>query len=140
VQSETSAHVELHALPAQPMYPRHAVVPPPWVHAPAPSHVIVAINWAGDPLLPGTQVGGEPQGVPATQSSQAPPLHLPSVPQVEAASAVHTLRGSGAPSAAGLHTPVPPPPACWSDASHAMHAPVHGPSQQTPSTQEPVAH
>ena len=78
------------------------------------------------------------QTVPEGQRSQAPPEHLPSVPQVEAAVAAHRPRGSVA---AFLALPqVPSAPDCLSAAEHASQAPLHAALQQTPSTQKALAH
>jgi hypothetical protein len=78
-----------------------------------------------------------PHTVPDGQSLQAPPLHLPSVPQVDAAVAAQRSRGSLLPSVATLHVPFTPP---VSAAEQAWQASVHILSQQNPSTQKVLAH
>ena len=76
---------------------------------------------------------GLPHPLPRGQFSQTPPLHLPSVPQVDAGVAVHTPRGSVVPSVTEAQFPLRPP---VSAAEHAWHAPSQGLSQQKPSTQK----
>jgi len=69
--------------------------------------------------------------VPITCLRQAPaPLHVPSLPQVDAAAAGHwPATTGGAPAETGEHVPV----------LHAMHVPVHAVLQHTPCTQKPDA-
>jgi hypothetical protein len=107
----------------------HALVAP-CEQAPRPLQVPAAV-W-----LPVEQDAGL-QTVPAAHSSQAPPLHLPSVLHVDAGIAKQSPRGSSVPFVAAAHTPSVPP---VSAAEHAWHAPVHAVSQQSPSAQKPLAH
>jgi hypothetical protein len=68
--------------------------------------------------------------VPAACRRQAPlPSHMPSRPQVDAASAAHSLRGS-VPALAGMQAPSAPV------ALQVMQRPVHAVWQHTPSTQK----
>ena len=69
--------------------------------------------------------------VPVTCLRHAPaPLHVPSLPQVDATAAGHWLATTGgAPAATGEHVPVP----------QLMHVPVHAELQHTPCTQKPDA-
>src|SRR6187397_2549854 len=64
------------------------------------------------------------------------PLHIPSWPQVQAASCAHSLSGSVPPMTGAQ---VPSAPAVLL-AAHALHAPLQAESQLTPSTQKPVLH
>ena len=76
-----------------------------------------------------------PHSVLEGQSSQAPALHLPSVPQVDSVVVTHTARGSALPSIAGPQTPSVPPVFA---AEHAWQALSHAASQHTPSMQNPL--
>ncbi len=89
--------------------------------------------------VPPEQVGLA-QSVAEAQSWQAPVWHVPSVPQLDIMLTEHTPWGSAMPLTDWLHVPVPPPPACWSDAAQATHAPVQAVLQQNPSAQKPLWH
>jgi hypothetical protein len=116
-----------HAAPLHAYSPHETGVP--GLHVPAPSHAGAAcIPFEHDPA---------PQDVVAGQSAHPPPLHLPSVPHVEAAVATQMPRGSTVPSIALAHVPLAPPVRA---AVHASHALVHAASQQNPSTQNPLVH
>ena len=69
--------------------------------------------------------------VPVTCLRHAPaPLHVPSLPQVDAAAAGHwPATTGGSPAETGEHVPL----------LHAMHVPVHAVLQHTPCTQKPDA-
>jgi hypothetical protein len=99
------------------------VAPAPQVPAPSHARAAVSVPPAHDAVA---------QTVPEGQSRQLPLVHLPSVPQVEAAVAAQTPRGSAEPSITAPHVPSVPP---LSAAEHAWQAPVHAVEQQTPSTQ-----
>jgi hypothetical protein len=105
-----------------------AVVPA--THAPAPLQV-EALVW----VLPLHDWAR--QTVPEAQSWHAPLWHVPSVPQVAAAVAMHTPRGSAVPFVAVLQVPFTPP---VRSAEQAWQAPVQATLQQTPSTQKPLVH
>src|SRR5262245_21733214 len=76
-----------------------------------------------------------PQSAPAAVTAHAPPgPHTPVVPQEPGPSSAQS--GSAAFSARASQTPSKPPP--LAAALQPMHAPSHGVSQQTPSTQRPV--
>ena len=98
----------------------------PAVQTPAPSQVLAALS------VPLAQPAAW-QVVPAACLRQAPaPSHMPSFPQVDAASASQSLRGS-VPAAADEHVPtLPTAPQVW-------QVPVQAVLQQTPSTQKPLA-
>jgi hypothetical protein len=75
--------------------------------------------------------------VPAIQRRHAPaPSHVPSNPQLSVDSCMHSLPGS-VPAVTGRHRPSAAP---VSAPAHALQPPVHAVSQQTPSTQLPLAH
>jgi hypothetical protein len=97
---------------------------------PAPSQVRAGVYV--DPLQDsGTQV------VPEVYRRQAPaPSHWPSSPQLSAVSAVHSSSGSVPPLTARQRPFVAPVFVL----AQALQAPVHADSQQTLSTQLPVAH
>jgi hypothetical protein len=98
------------------------------VHAPEPLHAVV-LCWPTEHDVAHT--------VPDGQSRQRPPLHLPSVPQLDAAVTAHSPRGSVVPFEATPHVPFAPP---VSAAAHAWHAAAHAVLQQNPSTQKPLTH
>jgi hypothetical protein len=76
------------------------------------------------------------QTVLAAHSRQAPPpSHMPSAPQVDCAVLAHSLSGS-VPAVIVRHSPLACPVFAL---AHAMHALEHPDSQQTPSTQLPLA-
>jgi hypothetical protein len=83
---------------------------------------------------PPAQVSGL-QLVPALYLRQPPaPSHVPSLPQLAAPRSTQTARGSAAPAATAVQVP-------GADANAQLwHAEVHALSQQTPSTQNPLAH
>ncbi len=110
-------------------YGVHGVVVPA-VHAPLPLHNAADVS---DPAAH----DDAPHTVPAGQSSHAPALHLPSVPQVAGVAAVHSPRGSAVPSVASEQVPFVPP---VRDAAQAWQAPLHAVWQQNPSTQKPLVH
>jgi hypothetical protein len=113
------------------VYGLHGVIAPPWLQAPLPLQVSAAV------CVPLVQEAAT-QTVPLGQSAHAPPLQLPSVPQVDAAVAMQMLRGSG-----WLFAALPQWPVlgnCWSDPRHAWHALVQALLQQTPSAQKPLVH
>ncbi len=73
--------------------------------------------------------------VPGAYVRQPPvPSHLPSVPQEAAPWSVHTFRGSLDPAGMGVQVPMAV------DSAQLRQLPAHAESQQTPSTQNPVAH
>jgi hypothetical protein len=99
-------------------------------------HVPLPLQFrSGVSMLP--EQPGAAHCVDEDQSSQAPPLHLPSSPQLDIEVLVHTPRGSGISFVAALHVPFmatccfPPP--------HAWQALVQAMLQQKPSTQNPLA-
>jgi hypothetical protein len=116
-------------------YAPHELVVPPWLQLPPPSQVFAVV------CMSAAHVGAA-HVVPLGQSSQAPLWQRPSVPQVDCAVIMHAVWfiGEAIPLRDGLHVPEPPPPACWSDAAHAVHAPVHALLQQKPSAQKPLEH
>ena len=80
----------------------------------------------------------DPHDVLDAYSAHAPPpLHVPVVPHVDDACCAHSASGSS-PAPTFPQTPLPPLP--FFAALHAWHAPVHGESQQYPSTHRPFAH
>ena len=93
-------------------------------HAPAPSHSCGGLYV--DPVHDAAT-----HCVPLTCLRQAPaPLHVPSLPQVDAAAAGHWPVTTGAsPAETGEHVPE----------LHVMHVPVHAVLQHTPCTQKPDA-
>jgi hypothetical protein len=66
------------------------------------------------------------------------PLHLPSPPHGGDVGHIPSRAGGGCSYATGPH--VPSAPDCLSDARHVLQIVLHAVSQQTPSTQLPVAH
>jgi len=100
------------------------------VHVPKPLHIDAAFSL---PFVHETA----PHGVVAGQSSHAPPVQRPSVPQLACVVVTHTLRGSEVPLVTAAQVPSVPP---VSAAVQAWHEPVHALLQQTPSAQKPVAH
>jgi len=112
----------------------HAYAPHDWSvvvpQVPAPSQVRAGVNVE-------TLHDAATQIVPTVYFRHPPlPSHVPSSPQVDDGSAVHSLSGS-----------VPPmiprqSPLAWAvfEPAHAMQPPVHAVSQQKPSTQAPVEH
>jgi hypothetical protein len=122
------AQVTAHAVAPQ-RYGAHGVLLPA-LQVPAPLHAGAAV-WFPPEHDPA------PHTVPESQSRQAPALHLPSVPQLDAAVTAQRPRGSGLPFVASAHVPFVPP---VSALEHAWHAPVHAVLQQTPSTQNPLEH
>jgi hypothetical protein len=123
-QSALVVQAVLQVLPPQPKPPHALGVSP---HAPAPSQVPA---WVSTPAVH----AAAPHGVPEARGWQA----LLSVPSHASPHAVvgdaHGVREPcGAPTT-GRHLPTLPP------TSHAAQASVHALSQQTPSTQKPVAH
>lgn len=123
-----AAHVVLQAAAPQ-TYGAHAVVAPA-VQLPLPSHEPAAV------CCPPVQLA-VPHDAPAATFAHAPAWHEPVMPHTSGVCAMHRLRGSGAPSLAGLHVPLGP---VLTSALHAWHAIVHAELQQRPSTQKPVAH
>jgi hypothetical protein len=80
----------------------------------------------------------EPHVVPgAYKAHDGAPLQTPVRPHEFAPSSGHSLSGS-VPAATLSHTPSEPPP--FFAALHAWHVPVHGESQQYPSTQLLLEH
>jgi len=95
---------------------------------PLPSQVEAGAAW------PPVQLAGA-QTVPLTCLRQAPePLQVPSVPQVEAASALHEPLGSAPPAATGVQVPLVP------GSEQDMQAPLQAVAQQTPCWHWPLAH
>ena len=77
------------------------------------------------------------QVVPDCHLRQAPaPSHVPSSPQLEAASCAHSLSGS-VPAVTARQRPSAAPVLAF---AQALQAPPQADSQQTPSTQKPLAH
>jgi hypothetical protein len=62
------------------------------------------------------------------------PSHRPSFPQDAAPSSEQVLRGSAAPAGTGAQRPIE------DGSAQLLHAPLHSSAQQTPSTQNPLAH
>jgi hypothetical protein len=123
LQPVSFAQLVAQAAPAH-WYAPHDVVAP-GLHVPAPSQVEAACSCAVEQLA-------APQTVPAIHLRQAPaPSQLPSVPQLEAAEAVHSLRGL-VPGSANLHVPT------LFVALQVEQVPLQAVSQQTPSTQWPL--
>jgi hypothetical protein len=93
----------------------HGCGPPPWLQLPAPSQVLPNV-WVD--VFAGQDA--EAHAVPAGHLRHAPaPLHLPSLPQVEASLTPHLPLVSAAPAATGEHVPAVP---------LSVHD-THGPSQ-----------
>jgi hypothetical protein len=113
--------------PSQQKSPAAQLVAVP-LHVPAPSQEPVVT------AIPPEQTAHE---VPAGQLSQAPALHLPSVPQLDASVTAQTPRGSLSPSITVLQVPFAAPVRA---AEQAWQAPVQAESQQKPSTQYPPRH
>jgi hypothetical protein len=99
--------------------------------APSQSSPFATVPWPGHTPAP--------QETPAgVVKRHAPvPLHMPSAPQ-RTPDGLHSLRGS-MPSLIGPQVPLASPD-CLSTAAHAWHSPLHGASQQKPSTQDPLEH
>lgn len=96
-------------------------VPP--LQLPSPSQVLMGVS------LPLVQVAVT-HSVPTANFAQPPaPLQRPLVPQVDRASTLHCMCGSGLPTATGVHSPSEP---TWLQLTH---GPWHGKLQQRPSTQ-----
>ena len=96
-------------------------------HWPAPSHVegpvyTFAAHRSGAHSVPALYVWHPPS-----------PSHRPFVEQTAAPLSWQTLRGSGVAAGIGVQRPIA------EGSAQLTHAPPHGPSQQTPSTQKPLA-
>jgi hypothetical protein len=128
VQSLFEPQLVAHAAVAHMNAPQE-LVPGVW-QTPRPLQVLA--GWYVEP------VHEEPMHVvPITCRRQAPaPSHMPSRPQVDASSAAHSLSGS-VPPTTGRHRP-----SAWAvfAAAQAAQASPQVDSQQTPSTQLPLAH
>jgi hypothetical protein len=100
------------------------------LQVPVPLHVGAGVN-----MLVVWSQRASPHGVPGGYMRQAPaPLHLPSVPQVCGSVTMQTPCGSETPAGTDLHMPCVPGPL------QATQAPLHCPSQQTPSAHQPLKH
>jgi hypothetical protein len=120
LQKESFEQVVPQTAPAH-WYAPHDVVAPA-LQVPAPSQVEAACSCAFEQLA-------ARHWVPATHLRQAPaPSQVPSVPQLEAAEAVHSLRGL-VPGSENLHVPT------LFVALQVWQVPLQAVSQQTPSTQ-----
>ncbi len=116
----------------------HAVGPHRyWLH-----DVAVTVWQTPDPLQVRAGVYVEPvhdsltQVVPDHRRHSPAPSHIPSSPQLEAVSCGHSLSGS-VPIETALQRPLVRPVFAL---LHARHEAVQSDSQQTPSTQKPLAH
>jgi hypothetical protein len=120
LQAASDAQLVAQAEPAH-WYAPHDVVAPA-THVPVPLQVEAAVSCALAQLA-------ARQTVPATHWRQAPaPSQKPSVPQLVAAEAVHSLRGL-VPGSENLHVPT------LFVALQVWQVPLQTVSQQTPSTQ-----
>jgi hypothetical protein len=124
LQPASDAQLVAQAAPAHWYAPHDDVVPA--LQVPAPLQVEAEVSCALVQLA-------ARQTVPAAHLRHAPaPSQVPSVPHVEAADAVQSLRGL-VPGSANLHVPT------LFVALHVWQVPVQEVSQQTPSTQWPLA-
>ncbi|HEX4405222.1 MAG TPA: hypothetical protein VH560_10370, partial [Polyangia bacterium] len=126
-QSASPAHVALQA--AAPHAKGKHDVAAGVTHAPAPSQVAPGVNV----VLAAGQVAAA-HGVPCAYFWHAPAEHMPFVPQVAAAVAVHVPDGSDAPVATLPQMPMAPASA------HERHASAQAVAQQTPCAQKPEPH
>jgi hypothetical protein len=130
---EEHSLVALHSSKHAPLAAAHTYapheIPDEEMHVPEPSQTLPA-----DDVVPTQLVA--PQGTPAGAAVRhtPPAAHDPSAPHPPAVA--HPL--SLLPSTTAPHTPDGPD--AFSDASHAWHAPSQAVEQQTPSTQNPLAH
>jgi hypothetical protein len=127
LQFASAVHVVRQAVAAAShWYAPHDVVVPA-THVPVPLQVDAVFTTA--PLHPAAR-----QTVPTACLRQAPaPSQEPSLPQVVAALASHSIRGS-VPGSAAMHVPTLP------DCAHVWQVPPQALLQQTPSTQKPLPH
>jgi hypothetical protein len=120
-QSPLAVHTLRQSVLPSHMNGEHACVPPPWVQLPAPSQAL--------PSVCVDEPAGQDPGahdVPAGHLRHAPaPLHLPSLPHVEASLTPHLPLGSPAPAATGEHVPAVPLNV------HETHGPSQTALQQT---------
>ena len=121
-QSAFELHVALQA--AAPQVKGAHDVAAGWTHVPAPSQLAPAVKVAP----PVGQVAAR-QEVPWTYFWQAPPAHLPLVPQLAAPWSLQLPAGSGIPVGTSVQRPSAPASA------HERHEPVQAVAQQIPCAQ-----
>ncbi len=126
-QSESTAHEVLHAVAPQTYGVQAEVTPVPQVPAPLQYAAVVC-----EPLVQAASL----QTVVLPHLAHPPVPHMPVVPQVDAAWAVHSLSGS-VPDVMARHLPLVPPVLAL---EHATQLAPQLESQQTPSTQKPLVH